>query len=304
MSGPVGGYALVVGDIVNDVVVVPHEDVTTDSDTRARVAARPGGSAANTAAWLGSLGRPTTFVGRVGRADAAAHAGALAACGVQPALAVDDARETAAIVVLVGGRGAPRARTMYVDRGANTGLTASDVPSGAVEGAAVLHLTGYTFFDPPLRAACREWMDRAAAAGVPVSLDPSSVAFLRNSGAPAFSEWTAGAHLLFPNRDEALFLTGRADLADAARALGERHRVVVVTDGAAGALVVADGADPVRVPAVPAHQRDPTGAGDAFAAGFLHTWLDTGEPVAAAAAGCAVAARAVTGLGGWPAAAS
>lgn len=292
------GRALVVGDLVNDVVVVPHEDVTTDSDTRARVAARPGGSAANTAAWLGSLGRPTTFVGRVGRADAASHAAALRACGVEPALVVDEERETAAIVVLVEPTGA---RTMFVDRGANTGLTGSDVGPGLVEGAAVLHLTGYTFFDPPLRAACREWTARAAASGVPVCLDPSSVAFLRNSGAEAFLQWTRGAHLLLPNRDEAVFLSGCERLEDAARWLGERYPLVVVTDGAAGAVVVADGAAPVRVPAVPAQQRDPTGAGDAFAAGFLHSWLEDGDPVAAATAACAVAADAVTQLGGRPA---
>ncbi len=291
------GRAVVVGDLVNDVVVVPHEGVTSDSDTRARVAARPGGSAANTAAWLGSLGRATTFVGRVGRADAAAHAGALRACGVEPALAVDEERETAAIVVLVEPTGA---RTMFVDRGANTGLTGADVAPGLVEGAAVLHLTGYTFFDPPLREACADWMGRAAASGVPVSLDPSSVAFLRNCGAAAFLGWTRGAHVLLPNREEALFLSGREQLDDAAAWLGERYPLVVATDGAAGAVVVADGAPPVRVPAVPAAQRDPTGAGDAFAAGFLHAWLDAGHPVAAAAAGCAVAARAVTQLGGRP----
>ena len=73
-----------------------------------------------------------------------------------------------------------------------------------------------------------------------------------------------------------------------------------MTDGAEGVIVVERGRTPVRVPAPAARMIDPTGAGDAFAAGFLERWLATGDMVAAAEAGVYVAARAIMVIGGRP----
>src|SRR5256885_4941604 len=47
---------LVCGDVINDVLVKPLDGVTPDSDTRATISARPGGAAANQAAWMAHLG--------------------------------------------------------------------------------------------------------------------------------------------------------------------------------------------------------------------------------------------------------
>lgn len=105
--------------------------------------------------------------------------------------------------------------------------------------------------------------------------------------------------LLFANRDEALTLTGRRDLSAAARELGRRHGAAVVKGGADGA-VWSDGARTVSCPAVATTVVDSTGAGDAFAAGFLAAWLDARDPVTALAAGCALAARAVGQVGARP----
>ena len=72
---------------------------------------------------------------------------------------------------------------------------------------------------------------------------------------------------------------------DAARELariGARDRpgagpVVVVKLGSKGALAVEPDGGLVRVPALPVTPLDTTGAGDAFDAGFLRTWLDGGS---------------------------
>jgi sugar/nucleoside kinase (ribokinase family) len=65
-------------------------------------------------------------------------------------------------------------------------------------------------------------------------------------------------------------------------------------------LVAEPGEDPVLVEAVVTAIVDPTGAGDAFSAGFIAEYLRTGDTVLAAAAGAGVAARAVASIGARP----
>jgi sugar/nucleoside kinase (ribokinase family) len=292
-----GDRIVVVGDVVTDVLVRPRGPVTPDSDTRATIVRRPGGSAANVACWLGFLGTPVSFVGRVGAVDRDFHAGHLTALGVQAHLSVDPERETGTIVVVLDDAGR---RTMLTDRAANLALRADDVPPGLLERAAVLHLTGYSFFEPGVRAAALELLARARALDVPVSVDPSSVAFLRDVGPEQFLAWTAGARLCFPNRDEAAVLAGTDDPLRAAERLTASYGTVVVTLDGAGCIVADRGAPAVAVPVDRLVAVDPTGAGDAFCAGFLDAWCRGADPVAAAGAGGRVARQAVGRLGGRP----
>ena len=57
---------LVVGDVIDDVIVVPHGPIRPDTDTISDIRSSPGGSAGNTASWLGHLGVEVEFVGMVG----------------------------------------------------------------------------------------------------------------------------------------------------------------------------------------------------------------------------------------------
>src|SRR5690625_3143169 len=289
---------VVVGDVINDVVVRPLERVTLDSDTRSQIAARPGGSAANTACWLGHLGADVVFVGRVGADDLGYHRAHFAEFGVRAELVADPRQPTGSIVIIVDAAGH---RTMYTDRGANLNLAAQDVGAGLLDSARLLHLTAYSLFEPQVRASALELLSRARENGVEFSIDPSSVAFLREHGAQQFFEWSAGARLVFPNREEAEYLTGAKEPVAAARALNEHYPIVVITLDAGGAVVAERGAEPVRVAAKRLTALDPTGAGDSFCAGFLAEWMATGAIVAAAEAGSATAATAVTRLGARPA---
>jgi sugar/nucleoside kinase (ribokinase family) len=63
------GRILVVGDVMTDVIVVPEGPLVRGSDRRASIRSRPGGSGANQAVWLGSMGTRVSFVARVGAAD-------------------------------------------------------------------------------------------------------------------------------------------------------------------------------------------------------------------------------------------
>jgi len=299
---PATPRVLVVGDVINDTVAKTAAPLVPDADNPAVIRARPGGSAANQAAWMARLGLNVVFAGRVGAADAAFHRRQLARFGVEPRLAADECAVTGAIVVLVGPDGE---RTMITDRGANLGLRPGDVPVALLDDVALLHLTGYSFFAPGPRATVLGLISEARRRGVPFTVDPGSAAFLRQLAPGAFLGWTKGAAVCFPNWDEAVVLAGPAnpgggDPSLTAAVLARTYGAVVLKLGADGAVLAVAGAPPVRIPAWPAVVRDTTGAGDAFCAGFLAAWL-AGAPLAeAGTAATKAAALAVTALGGRP----
>ena len=189
---------VVVGDAMVDVVAQVDGPLRHASDTPARIALRPGGSAANVAAWLAWAGAAVTLVGRVGD-DAAGRdaASALRDVGVEPCLAVDGERPTGTCVVLVGPDGE---RSMLPDPGANAALAPDDVPRERFTAGAHLHVSGYALLRPGSRDAARAALALAREAGMTTSLDPSSAAPLAAAG-PSGS-WTGRGRstCCFPTR--------------------------------------------------------------------------------------------------------
>jgi sugar/nucleoside kinase (ribokinase family) len=118
-------------------------------------------------------------------------------------------------------------------------------------------------------------------------------------GAKRFLSAIAGVDLLFPSLDEGRELTGLDDPTAIAQKLAKSFPLVALTLGSAG-VIVASKAGSVLVEVVPAKTVDPTGAGDAFCAGFLAEWLVSGDARAAADAGARLAAQAVGVIGGRP----
>jgi sugar/nucleoside kinase (ribokinase family) len=284
---------VVVGDVMVDVVARLSGPVAVGSDSEASISFGGGGSAANVAAWLAHAGATAVLVGRVGDdARGASAAAALRASGVDARLAVDDSLPTGTCIVLVAPGGE---RSMLPDAGANSALAPADLPDSLLAPGGHLHLTGYSLVRPGPRPAALGAISRAAAAGMSVSVDPSSAALL----GPEFLELAAGATLLLPNLAEARTLSGEGDAQTAARALASRFPEVVVKLGAEGALWT-NGSDVELVPAAPAAALDTTGAGDAFAAGLLAARLRGAPPAEALAAGCALASQAVVTPGARP----
>jgi ribokinase len=262
---------VVVGDVMADVVARHAAPLAHGSDTPARVSLRGGGAAGNVAAWLGDGAR---LVARVG-------ADAMAAVALSGGLTctIDPTRPTGVCVVLVGPDGE---RTMLPDPGANLALD----PPRRVDGE-IVYVSGYTLLREPTRAAALGWLEAARSAGARTVVDLASAAPLA-AAAGVFDQ--VRCDLLLANATEA------AVLGDRAAAVG---RELVVKRGAQGAEWCC-GARTLTVPAVPADVVDTTGAGDAFAAGFLSAWARSAQPEAALQAGALLAARAVAVEGARP----
>jgi len=271
---------VVLGDLMADVVVAHDGPIAAGSDTPARIRFRPGGSAANAAAWLAHAGAEVTLIGRVGT-DAAADVALGGLDGVELRVTRDPERPTGTCVVLVAPGGE---RTMLPDPGANDALSTGDVPEDVFAGGGVLHVSGYALLRHGPRAAALTAMDRARDAGMKISVDPASAAPLAKD--PVFLDRITPIDLLLPNEDEVEVLGRQLNVPE-----------IVITRGARGSTWT-DGFETVEERAMPADVIDTTGAGDAFAAGFLSVW--PGSVAAALAAGARLAAEAVQRRGGRP----
>jgi sugar/nucleoside kinase (ribokinase family) len=292
----VTGRIVVFGDVIDDIVVVPSGPIRADTDTPSSIRHRAGGSAANVASWLGHTGVGVDFVGRVAASDVLKHSSILRAFGVTPHLEGDEELPTGTIVIIVDGN----SRSMLTERGANDRFSADAVTDELLAGAALVHFTGYSIYHGQNQDAIARLFAWAAAEGVAVSVDPASAGSILDFGAERFLDLVARATALVPNLEEGRVLTGRDDPFAIAASLAERFPLVALTLGNGGVLIAEPGAQPVLVEAVPAPAVDPTGAGDAFTAGFLAEWARHGDALAAARAGVALAARAVTVVGGRP----
>jgi sugar/nucleoside kinase (ribokinase family) len=291
---PARSSILVIGDVMTDVIVRPEGPLARGSDRRASITVQPGGSAANQAAWLASFGVNVDFVARVGAADVESETARFKAIGVAPHLVGDRTHETGRLIALIDPDGE---RSFLTDRGANQALEARDIPDALIEGAALIHLSGYSFFAPSPREAVFDVMRRAG--NKPISVDPASAEFLREVGADTFVAWTRGAAILFPNEEEAAILAGSSEPETQCARLAKHYPLVVIKRGAAGAEA-AEGERRWCVNAPKIEAVDTTGAGDAFVAGFLAARIEGAEIDAALTRAVVAGSEAAVKVGGRP----
>lgn len=185
---------------------------------------------------------------------------------------VDPARKTGVTVIL--NRGSDRA--MLTHLGTIADLTAAQIPEALLAQTRHLHLASY-FLQTGLRPDVRALFRRARDQGLTTSLDTNWDPAGAWAGVHELLPWV---DLFLPNANEARALTRLEDIEAAARALAGRAGVVAVKLGAAGGLVVAEGALH-RAPAPPVTVVDTVGAGDTFDAGFTYGFLH-GWPLAQA----------------------
>jgi len=258
-----GSYAVrlcVLGDLLLDVIVRLEEPLARDADASALTTVGPGGQAANVAAWAAELGAAARVVCKRGDDDAGRLAAAgLEARGVEVVGPVVPGR-SGTVVSLVSTDGS---RTMASDRGVAPELVADEVDPGWLADRDHLHLSGYALLRSPIDGAAL----RAAELAPRLSVDLSSWSVIEAFGAERFRERieSLAPAVVFANEDEERVLGGPI-----------AGPTWVLKRGAAGVVV-----DGVVHAAPPAEHVDSTGAGDAFAAGFLVGGVDLGLEAAA-----------------------
>ena len=226
-----------------------------------------GGSAANTCAVAASLGSRVAYIGKV--ADdplGGVFRHDINAIGVHfPTSPLSGGAPTAQCLILVTQDGQ---RTMNTFLGACVSLTEADVDPALIGAAAVTYLEGYLFDPPAAQAAFRKAAAAAHAAGRKVALSLSD-AFCVNRHREAFLDLVANhVDILFANEAEITALYQRNSFDEAAEAARADTALVALTRGEAGSLIL-QGNETLRVAAEPTSLVDSTGAGDAYAAGFL-----------------------------------
>jgi fructokinase len=201
----------------------------------------------------------------------------IAAAGVHfPTAPLLGGAPTARSMILVTPDGQ---RTMNTFLGACVAFGVEQVDAAVVGDAAVTYLEGYLFDEPAAQAAFRRAAAVAHAAGRRVALSLSD-AFCVDRHRAAFRELVhAHVDILFANEAEICSLYECNDFADAAALARREVALVALTRSEQGSLVLR-GAESVAVPAEPTRLVDTTGAGDAYAAGFLAA-LTAGRGLAA-----------------------
>lgn len=236
-----------------------------------------GGSVANTCAVAAGLGARAAYLGRVADDQlGAVFRHDIGAAGVHfPTPPLSGGAPTARCLILVTPDGQ---RTMNTYLGACVAFGPEQVDAAAVAAASVVYLEGYLFDEPAAQAAFRHAAALAHAAGRRVALSLSD-SFCVDRHRAAFRALVRGhIDILFANEAELCSLYERNELAEALADVRAEVALAAVTRGAQGSLVLR-GAETVEVAPVPATLVDSTGAGDAYAAGFL-TALTAGRGLA------------------------
>jgi sugar/nucleoside kinase (ribokinase family) len=258
-----------------------------------------GGSAANTAAAIAALGGTVAYIGKVADdqlGDVFTHD--IRAVGVTyDTRPLTEGLSTARCLIFV----TPDAqRTMQTFLGATTQLGPEDLNMDYVTGSKVVYLEGYLWDQPRAKAAMRDAAIKAHDAGVKVSLtlsDAFCVARFRDE----FLE-LAEKHvdILFANESEILSLYQVDDFDAALQHVRQHCEIAALTRSEKGSVVVTR--DEVHVIDAEPGVRvvDTTGAGDAYAAGFLYAYTQ-GHPLAACGRlGSAMAAEIISHYGARP----
>jgi sugar/nucleoside kinase (ribokinase family) len=229
-----------------------------------------GGSAANTIAGLASFGGQGAFIGKVRNDELGRlYRHDLTSLGVAfetPAASEGPATARCLIVVTPDGE-----RTMNTYLGACQGLSEADVDADAIAAARIVYLEGYLWDPPAAKLAFRKASEIAHDAGGRVALTLSDSFCVDRYRAEFLGLMRHGVvDIIFANEHELRSLYETADVDTAIAALREEGVLGVVTRSAKGALAVTR-EETVEVPAYPVERVvDTTGAGDLFAAGFLH----------------------------------
>ncbi len=266
------------------------------------VAQAPGGSAANAVLGATKLGLRTTFVGMTGtdKTGEDYRANFTAAGGDGTRFKRTNLPHGRCLSMVT----ADGQRTMRTHLGAAMTLSPDEISVADFQGAKHAHIEGYLLFNPAL---AEKVAATARAAGCTLSLELSSFEVVNVARDWILAQLKQGVDIVFANEDEAKALFQKeAGYDDYARQIAAFGGIAAVKIGKDGAWV-AKGSELHRIaPVNVSHVADTTGAGDAWAGGFLYGWLRGKSLASAGALGSALGGECVQHLGAsipeahWP----
>jgi len=265
---------LVLGDFAWDVLIRTNSELLPGGDTFGEVLLAPGGSAANVAVWASRCGLKTSFIGKIGRD----RFGQLAKENleweqVEAYLIETDMHRTASVAVWINQSGQ---RSMVSGQGADFYLFPSELPLDKIESAQHLHLTAWSFFTDPPRAAATRAAKIAKEHGATISFDPGSYQLIKQRGVEKFLKYMTDLEIdiIFPNLQEGQILSGKIEPDEIVIKLNELfpQSIIALKLDSKGALVFCK--DKI-IPIPPQAESiiDATGAGDSFAGAYLAHYL-------------------------------
>lgn len=226
-----------------------------------------GGSAANMASGAAMLGTPTAYIGHIG-ADATGEVFReyQQRKHIRPLLGISETTPSGKCISLILPDGE---RTMLTYLGAALEIGTQQLTPENMAGHKVLFIEGYLLNCPEVIETA---MRTAKAAGTLVALDAANFTVINEFKSYADRLIDSYVDILFANEDEAAALTGADTPEQALEVLALRCETVVVKIGPRGSLI-ARGAERCRIGTLDARPVDKTGAGDLYAAGFLHGFV-------------------------------
>ncbi len=286
---------LVAGDVLVD-ILAPVRRVERGGSVFSEIKVAFGGAAGNTAVWASRLGLKVGLIGKVGDdCHGREYILDLKREGVKPII-YRGAEPTGICISLIYPDGE---RTLIALRGANDEITPEDIRDAISKAGSyrLIYLQAYSYHSERLAEAYNLLLEDAARSKAITAINGSSALLLEKERG-RYIELFRKFNILILNMEEAKALTGMETVEEAAESLKEIVDEVVVTMGGEGCLAYS-GRRMFRVEAVkPERIVDTTGAGDAFAAGYLAARIRGQDIEQAAREGCRVAARAISTYGG------
>jgi sugar/nucleoside kinase (ribokinase family) len=281
-----------IGDLIEDVVVWLNSElknqINIGSDSDSIIVRTRGGSAANVAMFGALNGTPSRFIGQVGNDNLGEQlCASLRQSGVDVCTVAEG--RTGSIVVIVQPSGE---RTFLTDRGVASDLSVFD--ASHLAGVSIVHVPTYSLALDPLATTAVQCIRAARATGALISIDASSTSVLRDYGIDRYSDLIASIapDVFLCNNDEATLLN-----IDSAHPMSGAELTVIKRGALPVAAITAAGAvTEVATPPV-ANIVDTTGAGDAFAAGFLPAYATSRDIAQAIKHGHALASRVLRSPG-------
>ena len=248
-----------------------------------------GGSGANSMIGISQLGGTSAFSGKIGRDEhGKLYRKKLEALGVSDCLAEGEG-VTGSSLILVSEDGA---RTMNTFLGMSQKLMNPDIDPEIIQSSKYLYLTGYLWDTESQKKAVLNALDEAKKREIKVALSLSDPFCVTRHKEDFINLLKGYASMVFCNQEEAFTLLDTEITQQAVETLSDWTETAALTIGAYGALISHQG-ETCYIDPSPVRVEDTTGAGDAFAAGFLYGMTHDLSPLDSGRIGATLAAAVI-----------